>query len=154
MEEIDSIDFLGLIAGFLTTISFIPQLVKTWRSKSAKDVSIVMFICFMCGVCLWCIYGWEIHVWHGDHCWHKKSGEFAKGLKDWCERNNLDFFTDQATKSEISTEAAARNWRYKNLMNRAKLISSQNQSSPRSFSSRSFRRHHHKTKPSHKSSGR
>ena len=48
---------IGLIAGLLTTIAFIPQLVKTWKSKSAKDVSLVMFMTFTTGVLLWLIYG-------------------------------------------------------------------------------------------------
>jgi MtN3 and saliva related transmembrane protein len=51
------IDFLGLIAGTLTTIAFLPQLLKTWKSKSAKDVSLVMMITFCIGVFLWIVYG-------------------------------------------------------------------------------------------------
>ena len=47
----------GLIVGLLTTIAFIPQLAKTWKSKSAKDVSLVMFMTFTTGVLLWLIYG-------------------------------------------------------------------------------------------------
>ena len=47
----------GLIAGALTTIAFLPQLIKTWKSKSAKDVSIEMLIVFSLGVFLWLIYG-------------------------------------------------------------------------------------------------
>lgn len=48
---------LGLIAGFLTTVAFVPQVVKTWRSKSARDLSLVMFSLFCTGVFLWMIYG-------------------------------------------------------------------------------------------------
>lgn len=62
LENIDSIAFLGGAAAFLTTTSFIPQLLKTWKTKSAKDVSIGMFTMFITGVCLWCIYGWKIHA--------------------------------------------------------------------------------------------
>ncbi len=62
IDYLTSTDTLGLIAGSLTTIAFIPQVIKTWRSKSAEDVSIVMFILFITGVLLWCIYGWEIHA--------------------------------------------------------------------------------------------
>lgn len=53
----DFITILGLIAGTLTTIAFLPQLFKTWKSKSAKDVSIEMLIVFSIGVFLWLIYG-------------------------------------------------------------------------------------------------
>lgn len=48
---------IGLIAGLLTTIAFVPQLTKTWKSKSAKDVSLVMLMTFTTGVLLWLIYG-------------------------------------------------------------------------------------------------
>ncbi len=51
---------LGLVAGFLTTVAFVPQVVKTWRSKSARDLSLVMFSLFCAGVFLWTIYGFMI----------------------------------------------------------------------------------------------
>jgi MtN3 and saliva related transmembrane protein len=53
----DSITILGLVAASLTTFSFLPQLLKTWQTKSAKDVSFVMLICFNLGILLWLIYG-------------------------------------------------------------------------------------------------
>ncbi|MGH8006631.1 MAG: SemiSWEET family sugar transporter [Candidatus Binatia bacterium] len=48
---------LGLLAGALTTISFIPQLTKIRRTKSAEDISTSMFVTFCAGVALWLIYG-------------------------------------------------------------------------------------------------
>lgn len=51
------ITLLGLLAGTLTTISFVPQLLKTWRTKSAKDMSLPMLIYFCMGVFLWLVYG-------------------------------------------------------------------------------------------------
>ncbi|WP_017304791.1 SemiSWEET transporter [Spirulina subsalsa] len=48
---------VGLLAGALTTISFLPQVLKTWKSKSAKDISLGMFLTFCLGVLLWIIYG-------------------------------------------------------------------------------------------------
>lgn len=53
--DLDTI--IGLMAGFLTTISFLPQVIKTWRSQSAKDISLAMFLSFCLGVLLWLIYG-------------------------------------------------------------------------------------------------
>ena len=53
----DLITLVGLAAGTLTTIAFIPQVLKTWQSKSAKDISLGMFLCFSLGVLLWLIYG-------------------------------------------------------------------------------------------------
>lgn len=58
--DTDSINLLGLLAGTLTTIAFLPQLFKTWKSKSAKDVSLVMMITFSVGVFLWIVYGLAI----------------------------------------------------------------------------------------------
>lgn len=51
------IQLLGLAAGALTTISFFPQVIKTWKSRSAKDLSLGMFCLFCAGVFLWLIYG-------------------------------------------------------------------------------------------------
>ena len=48
---------IGLAAGFLTTIAFIPQVLKIWKSKSARDVSLPMFVAFTIGVALWLAYG-------------------------------------------------------------------------------------------------
>ncbi len=53
----DAVTLLGLVAAALTTTAFLPQLLKTWRSKSAKDVSLSMLISFSIGVFLWLIYG-------------------------------------------------------------------------------------------------
>jgi len=48
---------VGLAAGFCTTVAFLPQVVKTWKSKSAKDLSLGMYSIFCTGVLLWLIYG-------------------------------------------------------------------------------------------------
>ncbi|MBD1211475.1 MAG: SemiSWEET transporter [Dolichospermum sp.] len=53
----DFITILGLVAGVLTTIAFLPQMFQIWLTKSAKDVSFVMLIIFMSGLFLWLIYG-------------------------------------------------------------------------------------------------
>jgi len=53
----DSITALGLLAGTLTTIAFVPQLTKTWKTKSAEDISFGMFAIFCIGVLLWLVYG-------------------------------------------------------------------------------------------------
>ena len=49
----DFITILGLAAGVLTTIAFLPQMLQIWQTKSAKDVSYVMLIVFMSGLLLW-----------------------------------------------------------------------------------------------------
>lgn len=51
------ITLLGIIAGTLTTIAFLPQFIKTWRSQSARDFSWGMLITFCVGIFLWFVYG-------------------------------------------------------------------------------------------------
>ena len=51
------VQLLGLTAGSLTTIAFLPQVIKTWKTRSAKDLSLGMFSLFCLGVVLWLIYG-------------------------------------------------------------------------------------------------
>jgi MtN3 and saliva related transmembrane protein len=60
--DTESINFLGYVAATLTTIAFLPQVFKTWRSRSAKDVSLVMMITFSVGVFLWLLYGLAIQA--------------------------------------------------------------------------------------------
>ena len=61
---------LGLLAGGLTTVSFVPQVTKIWKTKSAEDVSLTMFVAFCVGVGLWLTYGivkkdWAILLTNG-----------------------------------------------------------------------------------------
>jgi len=53
----DSTQFLGLVAGGFTTLAFVPQVIKTYKSRSAKDLSLGMFSIFFAGVALWLVYG-------------------------------------------------------------------------------------------------
>ena len=52
------INVIGLIAGILTSISLLPQLIKIIKKKQAEDVSKPMLIILFCGVGLWIYYGW------------------------------------------------------------------------------------------------
>ena len=61
MNDINYIDVFGFLAALLTTIAFLPQLYKTWQTKSADDVSIIMLILFITGLICWIIYGIEIN---------------------------------------------------------------------------------------------
>jgi MtN3 and saliva related transmembrane protein len=56
----ESANTLGLLAGALTTVAFIPQAIKIWKTKHATDISLGMFAIFSCGVLLWLFYGIEI----------------------------------------------------------------------------------------------
>ena len=48
---------IGSTAAICTTISFLPQLLRVWRRKSASDISLTMFLLFSFGVACWLIYG-------------------------------------------------------------------------------------------------
>lgn len=56
-------DILGYAAGALTAFTFLPQVLKTWKEKSAKDVSLYMFIIAFVNEIMWLIYGVMIHNW-------------------------------------------------------------------------------------------
>ena len=52
-----ALEILGVVAGTITSITFLPQVIKIWQTKSAKDLSIMMLLLLMLGVVLWLIYG-------------------------------------------------------------------------------------------------
>ena len=51
------LEYIGFFAAFCTTIAFLPQAAKVWKTKSTKDISLLMFIIFTIGVFSWLIYG-------------------------------------------------------------------------------------------------
>ena len=61
MINLNYIDLIGFLAALLTTIAFLPQLYKTWKTKSADDVSLIMLILFITGLMFWIIYGIKIN---------------------------------------------------------------------------------------------
>ncbi|KAL6058887.1 MtN3 and saliva related transmembrane protein [Balamuthia mandrillaris] len=54
---------VGLVAAVLTTASFLPQVIHTFRSRSTKDISLVMYSAFLSGVGLWVAYGFYFSLW-------------------------------------------------------------------------------------------
>ena len=60
-ELMDFTTTLGLMAGTLTTLAYLPQLIKIWRSKSATDLSWGMLVTLCLGILLWLIYGTYMH---------------------------------------------------------------------------------------------
>ena len=54
------IEFYGYFAAILTTAAFLPQLIKTLKTKKAEDVSLITLIMFIIGVISWIIYGYSI----------------------------------------------------------------------------------------------
>lgn len=57
---IDFYEIIGLIAAFITTASFLPQVFKTYKTKDTSGLSLTMYIAFFIGIVLWLIYG--IHL--------------------------------------------------------------------------------------------
>ena len=55
-----NIEFFGYFAAILTTAAFLPQLIKTLKTKKAEDVSLITLVMFICGVGFWIIYGYKI----------------------------------------------------------------------------------------------
>jgi MtN3 and saliva related transmembrane protein len=56
----DTVTFFGMAAGTLTTVSFLPQVVKTWKTGFTRDISAGMFTLFCSGIFLWPLYGFSI----------------------------------------------------------------------------------------------
>ena len=56
----DSVSILGFVAGTVTTIAFVPQVVKVWRTRSTADISLWTFLALCIGIVLWLGYGFLI----------------------------------------------------------------------------------------------
>lgn len=52
--------YIGLAAAFCTTLSFMPQAIKIFKTKHTKDLSLGMYVLFTTGVLLWLIYGFIV----------------------------------------------------------------------------------------------
>ncbi|CCH50356.1 SemiSWEET family sugar transporter [Pseudodesulfovibrio piezophilus] len=56
----ETMELIGIVAGFCTTASFLPQVIRTWKSRSVDDISLKMYMLFCVGVLLWLLYGFLI----------------------------------------------------------------------------------------------
>ena len=57
------VDILGYSAGAITSLTFLPQVIKTWKEKSAKDISLLMFIIAAINEVMWIGYGALLNNW-------------------------------------------------------------------------------------------
>ena len=57
MFQIDLIEIVGLIAAILTTTAYVPQVIKTWKTKNVSNLSLTMYIVMFSGVMMWLTYG-------------------------------------------------------------------------------------------------
>ena len=55
-----NVEFFGYFAAILTTLAFLPQLIKTLKTQKAEDVSLITLIMFLTGVLSWIVYGYKI----------------------------------------------------------------------------------------------
>ncbi|MGB0259791.1 MAG: SemiSWEET family sugar transporter [Flavobacteriaceae bacterium] len=60
MLSINADEIVGLIAAFLTTIAFLPQAIKVYRTQSADGLSLPMYVIMFVGVCMWLYFGLRI----------------------------------------------------------------------------------------------
>jgi MtN3 and saliva related transmembrane protein len=58
---VSPVTLLGYAAATCTTVAFVPQVVRIWRTRSARDVSLGMFVVLTAGVAMWLVYGLIIH---------------------------------------------------------------------------------------------
>ncbi len=56
-----AVNAIGLIAAVCTTVAFVPQLIRVWQLRSAREISLTMFLIFSLGTFLWLLYGIFIH---------------------------------------------------------------------------------------------
>lgn len=55
------VNLIGSLAAVCTTLAFVPQFVRVYRRRSARDISLITFLVFSLGVFLWLLYGFFIH---------------------------------------------------------------------------------------------
>ena len=54
---------IGSLAAICTTVAFVPQVIKSWRTHDLSGISLPMYTIFTTGVILWLVYGLLIHDW-------------------------------------------------------------------------------------------
>jgi MtN3 and saliva related transmembrane protein len=57
------IQLVGLVAGTLTTGAYLPQVLRAWRTRSTRDVSLKMYLVMVTGTALWLVYGIALWSW-------------------------------------------------------------------------------------------
>ncbi len=56
-------ELIGYLAAGLTTLSFVPQALHTFKTRDVSGISLAMYSCFTAGVALWLVYGWLLGAW-------------------------------------------------------------------------------------------
>jgi len=67
---VSAFEVLGLVAGFLIAVGFVPQIIRVWRLKDAQEISLAFNLLNLSGTVLWLVYGLlqnllSVVVWNG-----------------------------------------------------------------------------------------
>ena len=89
----DGIEYLGLLASSLATLAFLPQVVKTWRTRSAHDFSLATLLMLETGTAFWIVYGLlrgAPAIWLGNGVTLTLAGFIlvVKSQNDWCGKKS------------------------------------------------------------------
>ena len=58
----DAVTILGFVAGTFTTLAYVPQVIRSWKLKETRDISLTMLVLYASGIFLWLLYG----LWTGS----------------------------------------------------------------------------------------
>ena len=89
----DGIEYLGLLASSLAPLAFLPQVVKTWRTRSAHDFSLATLLMLETGTAFWIVYGLlrgAPAIWLGNGVTLTLAGFIlvVKLQNDWCGKKS------------------------------------------------------------------
>jgi MtN3 and saliva related transmembrane protein len=59
----DWIQFMGLFGAFLTSVTFLPQVYRTWKLRSAGDISLLMLFIVLLSTFVWLTYAFALMLW-------------------------------------------------------------------------------------------
>ena len=57
------IEAMGLFGAFLSSVTFIPQVYKTWKTRQVKDLSLTMILIVFLSTVVWLVYGFSLNLW-------------------------------------------------------------------------------------------
>jgi MtN3 and saliva related transmembrane protein len=61
--SLSAVELVGFVAATCTTVAFLPQVVKIWRTRKTEGISLSMYVIFCTGLALWLAYGLLISAW-------------------------------------------------------------------------------------------
>ena len=59
----DWIEFVGHVGAFLSSVTFIPQVYKVWKTRSVNDLSLTMMLIVFTSTLIWLVYGIALMLW-------------------------------------------------------------------------------------------